>query len=67
MTKTKEEKTKEKILKFVGKQHIAPNINEISEELEITRQTTSTYVKILLAEKKIITKRQGNSILVFLK
>ena len=52
---------KEKILEFLKSKHPKDfNIQEIADETDTHRNTVSTYVKVLVAEKKLkITRKMG--------
>lgn len=58
--------TREQILEFLMDKPRGSTISEISESLEISRQTASKYLEVLKAEKKIDQRKVGKAKLNYL-
>lgn len=58
--------TREKILEFLSDRPRGSTISEISESLDISRQTASKYLEVLKAEKKIDQRKIGKAKLNYL-
>ena len=58
--------TKRRIIHFLEKNHPKDfNLIEISDSLNIHRNTVRTYVKVLVAEKLIKTSRKIGNIMMY--
>lgn len=53
--------TRKRILEFLGDKPRGSTISEVSESLDISRQTASKYLEVLKAEKKIEQRKIGKA------
>lgn len=56
-----QESTRERILEFLVDRPRGSTISEVSDSLDISRQTASKYLEVLKAEKKIEQRKIGKA------